>query len=171
MVNPKITEPKTITLAGVSFYGDPFDTHAGWDEDNQIGLLWKRLFALIQHRPDLKPLLKTKNYYEVHLYGHETREKGLFEVFVGVEYAADKINDLPPEMLVKNLPSVQYAIFTFAGEQINSDWEKLLQDWMRGSTYQSGGTYNFQFYDERFKGVDRLAESVLDVYVPIKKAA
>ena len=47
-MQPKIIESQQITLVGMSFYGDPFDTHAGWDEDNQIGLLWKRLFAFLQ---------------------------------------------------------------------------------------------------------------------------
>lgn len=169
-MNSRIIEPKTITLAGLSFYGDPFDTHAGWDEDNQIGLLWKRLFTLVNTDPKFKPLLQTNHFYEVHLYNSETQTKGLFEVFVGVEYAADQIEQLPPELLVKNLPSVRYAIFTFTGEEISSDWEKTLQDWMLNSGYQSAGHYNFQFYDEQFKGLDRLAESVLDVYIPIKKA-
>ena len=81
----------------------------------------------------------------------------------------DRLPELSPQLLVKNLPSTQYAIFTFEGEEISSDWEKILEDWMKASGYQSSGTYNFQYYDERFKGLDRISESVLDVYIPIKK--
>ena len=168
-MQPKILEPRQFMLAGMSFYGDPFDTHSGWDEDNQIGLLWKRLMAYFQKNPDLAYLLSARNWYEVHIYSDETQTRGLFEVFVGVECAPDQIATLPPQLLVKNLPETQYAVFTFQGEEISADWEKILSDWLTSSGYQSTGNYNFQFYDDRFKGLDHLAESVLDVYVPIKK--
>jgi hypothetical protein len=29
--------------------------------------------------------------------------------------------------------------------------------------------YGIQYYDDRFKGLDKIEESTLDVYVPIKK--
>ena len=168
-MQPKIIESRQITLAGMSFYGDPFDTHSGWDEDNQIGLLWKRLFAYLGKEGSLKDLLQSKNWYEVHVYSEWTQTKGLFEVFVGVECEHERIADLPPQLLVKNLPETKYAVFTFQGEEISADWEKLLGDWMVSAEFESGGTYNFQFYDERFKGLDKLEESELDVYIPIKK--
>ncbi len=168
-MEPKIIEAKQITLVGMSFYGDPFDTHAGWDEDNQIGLLWKRLFAFLQKDATFSSLSKSTAWYEVHIHTEETLVKGLFEVFVGVEADLNRLADLPPQLLVKNLPSTQYAVFTFEGEEISSDWEKLLEEWMNASEYQSADNYNFQYYDERFKGLDRISESVLDVYIPIKK--
>lgn len=157
-MQPKIIESRQITLAGMSFYGDPFNTHAGWDEDNQIGLLWKRLLAYFQKKPEYSFLSQTRVWYEVHISSEETREKGLFEVFVGVECSLDKLAALPPQLLVKNLPVTQYAVFTFAGQQISSDWEKTLENWLSGSGYQSSGTYNFQYYDERFKGLNRLED-------------
>jgi hypothetical protein len=49
--------------------------------------------------------------------------------------------------------------------------EKTLQDWLTTSGYESPYSYNFQYYDARFKGMDRNAESVLDVYVPVVKIA
>lgn len=153
----------------MSFYGDPFDTHAGWDEDNQIGLLWKRLFAFLQKDVIFSSLSQSSAWYEVHIQSEETKVKGAFEVFVGVEIDLRRLSEIPPQLLVKNLPSTQYAIFTFEGEEISSDWGKILERWMSGSEYQSSGTYNFQYYDERFKGLDRISESVLDVYIPIKK--
>lgn len=168
-MQPRIIEPKQITLVGMSFYGDPFDTHAGWDEDNQIGLLWKRLFAFLQKDATFSSLSKSPAWYEVHIHTEETLVKGLFEVFVGVEADLNRLAELPAQLLVKNLPSTQYAVFTFEGEEISSDWEKLLEAWMTASEYQSAGNYNFQYYDERFKGLERISESALDVYIPIKK--
>jgi len=153
----------------MSFYGDPFDTHAGWDEENQIGLLWKRLFAFLQKDAVFSSLSQSRSWYEVHIQSEETKVKGLFEVFVGVEFDLNLLAEIPAQLLVKNLPAVQYAVFTFEGEEISSDWGKTLERWMSASEYQSAGTYNFQYYDERFKGLDRISESVLDVYIPIKK--
>lgn len=169
IVQPKIIESKPITLVGMSFYGDPFDTHAGWDEDNQIGLLWKRLFAFLQKDAVFSSLSQSSAWYEVHIHSEETQAKGLFEVFVGVTIELERVTELPSQLLVKNLPASQYAIFTFKGEEINSDWEKILESWMSESDYQSAGTFNFQYYDDRFKGLDRISESVLDVYIPIRK--
>ncbi len=168
-MQPRIIESRQITLVGMSFYGDPFDTHTGWDEDNQIGLLWKRLFAFFNSNAVFSSLSKSSVWYEVHIQSDESKVKGLFEVFVGVECILDWLPQLPPQLLVKNLPSTDYAIFTFEGQQISSDWEKILDDWMKVSGYQSTGSYNFQYYDERFKGLDRISESILDVYIPIKK--
>lgn len=169
MLKPGIFESKEIVMAGMSFFGDPFDTHAGWDEDNQIGLLWKRLYAYLENNSEVKRLLTSSQCYEVHLYGPETNEKGLFEVFVGMDFDLNRISELPAELLVKHLPATQYAVFSMSGNEISGDWEKQIMDWMLESGYESGGNFGIQLYDERFKGVDRLDESVLDVYIPIKK--
>jgi predicted transcriptional regulator YdeE len=166
---PKIIEPKEIVMTGMSFFGDPFNTHAGWDEDNQIGQLWKRLFTFLKNHPEGKRLLSRNEWYEVHLYGPETSEKGLFEVFVGVDFDIKVIAELPAELLIKHLPATQYAVFTLSGDQISSDWEKMIMEWLFASDYESNGNFGVQLYDERFKGMDRMDESILDVYVPIKK--
>ncbi len=168
-MKPVIIEPKEIVMAGMSFFGDPFDTHAGWDEDNQIGQLWKRLSAFLENHPEVKGLLNRSEWYEVHLYGPETNEKGLFEIFVGVDFDLNRISELPADLLLKHLPATQYAVFTLSGIQISSDWEKMVMDWMPEAGYESGGNFGLQLYDERFKGVNRMDESVLDVYIPIKK--
>ena len=169
ILNPRIIEERSFTLVGMSFYGDPFNLHGGWDEENQIGLLWKRFFAFLSQSPDLAFLLAEKHSYEVHIYTPETIAKGLFEVFVGLDLDISRLTEIPAELLIKHLPACQYAVFTFQGEEISADWEKLLSGWMQDSDFESAGAYNFQYYDARFKGLDRLAESMLDVYVPIKK--
>lgn len=169
---PKISELKQPILMGMSFYGDPFDSHTGWDEENHIGHLWKRFLGYLQHHPEVQSRQKPSGAcYEVHIYSDETREKGLFEVFVGVEIDIEDARNIPIELSVKALPRTQYAIFSFKGDQIKSDWEKLLQDWLQSSGYQCSHSFNFQYYDDRFKGLENLEESALDVYFPIEKAA
>ncbi len=105
--------------------------------------------------------------YEVHVQHEETKLTGEFEVFAGLE--VERLEDVPVEVSVKILPPATYAVFTLQGQQIVSDWEKMIADWMLKSGYQSSQAFGFQRYDERFKGVDHIDESVLDVYVPVKK--
>jgi len=97
----------------------------------------------------------------------ETAAKGLFDIFAGVEI--ENLDDVPVELLVKVLPPTRYAVFTLQGEEITSDWSRLIyQEWLPVSGYESAYQYNFQYYDERFKGIDKIAESAIDVYVPVK---
>jgi len=93
--------------------------------------------------------------------------KGNYEVFAGLE--VEKLENVPIEVVVKILPPTKYAVFTLKGKQITSDWPKMIYDeWMPGSGYQEAYKYQFQLLDRRFKGVQNLEESVLDVYVPVK---
>lgn len=159
-----------ILLVGLSFYGDPFDTSNMWSEDNHIGRTWQRLMSFLQKRPAaIQHRAALDIFYEVHIYGDETNTLGLFEVFVGVP--VERIEALPVELSVKVLPATEYAVFTFSGEAIISDWVLEIDDWITAAGYERAYPYSAQCYDPRFKGLDRLADSVLDVYLPVRKAA
>ena len=45
----------------------------------------------------------------------------------------------------------------------------MIYEWMSRSDYQRAYPYGFQLYDERFNGVQHIDESILDVYVPVKR--
>ncbi len=121
---------------------------------------------LTQHRDRIKHVLTDTVAYEVHIEHPETRLTGEFEVFTGLE--VERLEDVPVELSVKILPPVTYAVFTLHGQQIASDWEKtIVSEWFSRSGYQSPYNYGFQLYDERFKGVQNIDESILDVYVPV----
>jgi predicted transcriptional regulator YdeE len=169
-MNPKIIEKEAIMLAGFGFFGDPFKTKDPWSEDNEIGKLWHRYMAFIHQHIFLKNHNNSKSsaYYEIHINHHETNKTGEFEVFLGTEIK--QIEGLPVELIAKVLPPAMYAIFTMEGVQINQDWPQMIyQKWMPKSGYKSAYSFNFQYYDHRFKGMDKLSESAIDVYVPIKK--
>jgi len=167
-------EPKFITLAqlnlvGFSFYGDPFRLSPGWSEENEIGRLWTRFMAYVeQYQERMKPVAANVGIaYEVHIYNEETITTGLFEVFVGVELA--DITRVPIDMVIKVLPSTQYAVFTLQGEAIVSDWPQgIYQEWLPNSKYELAHDYHIQYHDGSFKGLDQLDVSSLDVYVPVK---
>ena len=73
------------------------------------------------------------------------------------------------KLLVKILPATEYAVFTLQGEQISSDWHLEIDQWIAAAGYQRVHPYSFQYYVERFKGLDQIEESQLDVYMPVRK--
>ena len=168
-MEPKIVHKDQFILVGLSFYGDPFQASASWTEENEIGRLWKRFMAFWGgHRANLPNVIDPDSYYEVHLDSDERMTTGNYEVFVGT--AVSDLENIPTSALVKVLPATTYAVFTLQGEQITSDWHQLIyHDWLPNSGYDIALGYSIQLYDHRFKGMDKLAESTLDVYMPIKK--
>jgi predicted transcriptional regulator YdeE len=167
-VEPKIVKKERITLAGLSFFGDPFTEKGGWTEENEIGRLWKRFMAYLgDDRLQLPGSRDIRVCYEVHILHPQSRQTGEYEVFTGFE--SEELSGIPPEFLVKVLPACSYAVFTLRGEEITADWyQTIYQRWMPQSGYREAYPYSFQLYDERFKGLDRLKESVLDLYIPVE---
>ncbi len=98
---------------------------------------------------------------EIHVETEETAEKGNVEVFVGV--IVDKLEAVPVECVVKVLPVTQYVVFTLQGQQITSDWSKMVYGWLPSAGYCVSHKYIIQYYDSRFKGLDKIEESSLDV--------
>lgn len=168
-MKPKIIEKDRLFLTGFSFYGDPFQFAGDWSEDNEIGRVWKRFgnYAL-NHKKELTYLKNKNTSYEVHIYNQETQTKGHFEVFVGCEI--ENINDVPVDLLIKILPPAKYAVFTIRGKSIvSSDWhKKMYSEWIPNAGLSRTHTYNIQIYDKRFKGMDRINESEIDIYIPVE---
>ena len=72
--------------------------------------------------------------------------------------------------MAKILPPATYAVFSLEGEQIASDWPLLItSEWLPEAGYQADHSHSIQRYDERFKGVQRIDESILDVYIPLAR--
>jgi AraC family transcriptional regulator len=165
-VEPRIVEKGRMILVGFSFFGDPFAESGGWTEENEIGSLWSRFSNyLADHRDQIKHVEDDDAAYEVHVESEETTSKGHREVFVGIE--VNQLDNVPVELLVKVLPPTTYVVFTLQGEQIISDWSLMIAEWMLDADYVPSHTYGFQLYDRRFKGLDNLEGSELDVYVPV----
>jgi predicted transcriptional regulator YdeE len=166
-MQPKIIDKDQIILLGLSFYGDPFDIGKGWTEGNEIGRLWKRFMAKLEtYGAQIKNVRDSEVAYEVHIENEQTQICGEREVFVGVEVT--QLDHVPVDLSIKLLPATKYAAFTLKGEKIVSDWFMEIDQWIQENGYQYAYNYSFQYYDPRFKGLDRVAESELDVYFPIK---
>ena len=155
-------------LVGLSIFGDPFRFHGGWEEENEIGRLWVRFMATLdQHGHQVRHTVDPRVMYEVHIEHAETAQTGEFEVFCGLEVA--RLDETPVELVAKILPPTRYAVFTLRGAEISSDWNQMMTGWLAQSGYQRAYPYGFQRYDERFKGVEDMENSVLEAYVPVKQ--
>lgn len=157
-----------LLLGGVGFYGDPFSQKGGWDADNEIGHTCRRLEEFLKDNPESGCFRNQQVFYEIHIYGKETADKGYFEVFAGLEV---RTAELPIALSTKYIPASDYIKLTLSGAEITADW------WMRfeqevlplyGVMRNEG--YIIQAYDDRFKGMDQLESSELDAYIPVIKA-
>lgn len=168
-MDAKIITAKEWLVVGMSFYGDPFNKASGWDEGNEIGILWNRFMAFYQKNSEaIKRRTNPDALLEIHLETEETPEKGFYEVFVGAAVA--KLEDVPVECVVKVLPATSYAVFTLQGKQITeTDYGKVISEWLASAGYSRSHPYFIEYYDQRFKGLDRIEESILDIYMPVKK--
>ena len=167
-MEPKLIQHEVLLLAGLSFYGDPFANSDPWSEENQIGRLWQRLMQYIEdHGNGLGWDPHGLPFYEVHLFNPHTETHGLFEVFVGMEIQS--IAHLPFGLVAKRLPASCYAVFTLEGQVILGDWEREILAWLDENGYRETYPFNFQYYDERYKGLDPVDESVIDVYIPVEE--
>lgn len=168
-MQPFCIDKPEILLVGMSFYGDPFEVNDPWSEENQIGRTWKRLIAYLdQHSDSILHRSAPDVFYEVHIYGDETSTNGQFEIFAGMP--VERLERVPVELLIKVLPAGKYAVFTLQGEEILSDWENTIDRWLNEAGLERSLSYSFQYYDARFKGLDRVNESILDVYLPVRPA-
>jgi predicted transcriptional regulator YdeE len=158
-----------MTLLGMGFFGDPFQVSGGWTEENEIGRLWSRFMAyLAEPGHEIRHATAEEVAYELHVEHPESPQTGEFEVFVGVE--VDRLADVPVQLSAKLLPDTTYAVFALRGAEIIGDWWQAIYDgWMQRAGYESAGNYALQRYDERFKGLDRLDESVIEVYLPVRR--
>jgi predicted transcriptional regulator YdeE len=184
-MKPRLIEHDRLILGGFNFYGDPFASSGGWTEENEIGRLWQRFMGCLERSPEDPACFKTLDVtYEVHVGGEETESKGYVDVFVGAELHADLVaalagtpsgpdgpaaQQVPLPLLIRVLPATTYAVFTLRGEQITSDWpRRIYTAWLPASPYRSAHNYLIERYDARFKGLDQIAESELDIYVPVQ---
>jgi hypothetical protein len=155
-----------LLLGGVSFYGDPFSRKGGWDSENEIGKTWNRFMDHITENSERPYSCNEPYWYEIHLYGSETAAKGYFEVFVG-----EKVNTakLPFSLSSKFFPESDYLKVTLCGQEITSDWWQTLDEAIIPEYgVRRNASFMIQAYDERFKGMDHLDDSVLDAYIPLE---
>ncbi len=164
----RLVDLPTTTVVGLSFYGNPFAGGAGWTDENEIGRLWKRFMGLLEADPQaIKNRVDPDVSIEFHHETAETKEKGFFELVIGVPVS--RLEDVPLECIVKVLPAGNHMVFTLEGDEIRSDWPHAIhEDHLPKLGYESAHPFIWEQYDSRFRGLDRIGESELDIYVPVR---
>jgi AraC family transcriptional regulator len=167
-MKPEVVHKNEIYIAGYGFYGDPFNSSSAWTEENEIGRLWKRFEVFCADRMGELPSSAVHDLgYEVHIWNEETFTTGHYEVFVGFELR--EIAPVPVDLSIKILPPNRYAVFTLSGSIIVEDWtSRMSSEWLPENGLRQIGNYSFNLYDDRFKGMDRIDESEMMVYVPVE---
>ncbi len=165
----EITEAKVFFLIGMDFYGDPFTRASAWEEENEIGVLFRRFGDFYrENQGQIKHNLFPEAVFEGHFSTPETLRTGSFDVFVGA--LVDRLQDIPLSCVARQLPLTAYGVITLSGEEITSDWHKTIKElWPPGPAYALSGNYSLTCYDARFKGMDRIGESKVDVYIPVTR--
>ncbi len=163
----EIVHLDTLLLGGMSFYGDPISAKGGWDAENEIGKTWSRFGEFVAAHQERAYSRHGSRMYEVHVYGSETASKGYFEVFVGEEVNTAL---LPVALCCKTLPESDYMKITLRGREITGDWWQTLDSVLlpvAGLKRNTG--YIIQAYDERFKGMNDIENSVMEALIPLEK--
>ncbi|MEE4194046.1 MAG: GyrI-like domain-containing protein [Anaerolineae bacterium] len=169
MLKPQIIDLPAMVLAGFSFFGDPFHSHAGWTEENEIGRVWQRLTVFYETLPaEERHNANEAVWYELHLEHPGSIEKGEWEIFVG--YQIEQPDEHALELTLKHLPAMTWAVFTLKGTQIGN-FDADYKNWLAASDYEEAFPLLIERYDERFKGMERIEESELDYLVPVRKNA
>ncbi len=170
----RVVKSDGILLVGMSFYGDPFERASAWDEDNEIGALWKRFGSYCAAEPSAVAARADDGTvgYELHIRHAETAKTGRYEVFVGVEVRS--LEAVPIRLSAKVLPPADYAVITVRAYEMDGDWmRKMFEEVVPGlgRSVDEAAAFSFERYDERFRGMDTLAESAFDYYIPLSPRA
>jgi hypothetical protein len=165
-VAPRVVDLPDVSLAGLSFFGDPFTSHAGWTEENEIGRLWTRLGGRLRRSGSAAPHLM----YEVHVRTEESLVTGEFEVFAGYAVPgpdAPGPGSLAVDLVGKTLPAGPYVEVELRGSQIVGEGPAL-GEWLGAQGLREGGPFIVLLYDDRFLGMDRLDESTVTFRMPVR---
>ena len=168
-MNARIEDRPLTLLAGLSFYGDPFSQSAGWTEGNEIGKLWGRFMALREAAPESLPVPESpEQMFELHIPDPQTSETGQYEVFVG--YPIATMESIRMNLVAKVLPATRFARFTLVGKAItDNDSCQEMYAWIAAKGLAPAADWCCNLYDSRFKSMERIEESEIDVCIPVRE--
>ena len=153
-MEPKIVELPQFYVFGVSVYGD-----------GESGLFTKAWDIFLRIRKDLK-WKNEKVGYGIEFYTEEFQKEKKWFYIAGQE--VDNLDNIPTSMTGKVIPAHAYAVFTSKGsrEELIKMFHYAYHEWLPKSKYEIADWYDFEYYDERFKGMDN-PDTEIDIYIPV----
>jgi len=105
--------------------------------------------------------------FGIEFYTEEFHEEGKWFYMACKE--VEDFSSIPVNMVAKRIPEHQYAVFTCKGlSELGKTFQFAYKEWLPKSDYFMADPFDFELYDERFKGAED-PESVIDIYIPVKK--
>lgn len=84
-MKPLIKEKKGIILAGMDFFGNPFERAGEWSEQNEIGRLWHRFMSFYKKKKEEIKGVVSRGGYELWIDLDVEKDPKDKYIFVGVE--------------------------------------------------------------------------------------
>ncbi|POR03094.1 hypothetical protein AU468_05960 [Alkalispirochaeta sphaeroplastigenens] len=159
-----------VCLAGASFFGNPFTSHAAWTEENEIGLLWQRYLSLLREQSppsrenDPPGEAFKEEFFELHILHPGSNLRGEYEVFAGHPVQFSEIARWPLPFSLKVIPPGEYGLFWLNGPDAAEDWAAELE---LPEGYRLNTSFSVLRYDHRFRGMDQLEESQVQIHAPL----
>lgn len=153
-MEPRIVELPQFCVIGVSVYGD-----------GESGLFTRAWDIFLRVRKNLK--WKNENVgYGIEFYTEEFQKEKKWFYIAGQE--VDNLESMPTSMTGKIIPANTYAVFTSKGvlKALGKTFQYVYHEWLPKSKYRIADCYDFELYDERFKGWDN-PDSEIDIYIPV----
>ncbi len=128
-----------------------------------IPTLWDALEKLKPHLSIKKP----EQCIGLEIYDPEAKKESAF-LYMPC-FVVDDLQIESESIVVKTIPSGEYAVFTHKGsvENLHTIFPFIYKEWLPHSEYKQRAEYDLEWYDERFKGMS--PDSEIDVLVPVFK--
>ncbi|MGE5591523.1 MAG: AraC family transcriptional regulator [Bacillota bacterium] len=154
VMEPRIVEKDAFAIMGMVYFGE--------NRNGEITQLWtefNRRFEKVPHR-------LSEGAYGFCFMDEKTNPNFWYICAAPIS----RIGEIPMEMVAKTVPAHTYAVFTHRGPiaTLHDTYAQAYGTWLPNSGYEPAATFDFEYYDDRFTGVDDPA-SELDIYIPIKR--
>lgn len=153
-MEPKIVELPEFCVVGVAVYGD--------GKSGLFPLAWDMYMRMVK-----KIALKNPNVgYGIEYYTEEFEKEHKW-FYMACGEVAD-LSNVPASMVGKVIPAHKYAVFTSRGtlDALHKTFQYAYREWLPKSKYEIAEWYDFEYYDERFKGMGK-PDSEIDIYIPV----
>lgn len=172
-MNEELIEMEKTFFIGLNHKGSISENAEEFEDE--VNNLWLELSNFCEEKWDLidDDIVNPQFSYEIQIWKPEDlEENGTLDVFAGLE--VEDLNSIPLQFTGKVLSAGKYLKFTLEGEEIHGWEEFILQEWLPDSEYwlRSFDDYVFhvqRFHEEKFKGIENIAESELDILLPVEK--
>lgn len=159
---------KIVQLAALDIVGPEIKDHPS---SGAFAQCWQDLFSGVEAlEAELKPSL-AQPAYGIQTYDADMQSKNIWFYMAGLGDVDQALREsLPAGFQRRQLPANTYAVFEYRGAigpALGELFQAIYQSWLPNSEYQLAGNYDFELYDQRFKGPEN-PESSLSIYIPVK---